>query len=250
MDVPTAIVGITQSGKTWRAFRLFEAHPEIAIFVDVQWRAEHYSPGHPIAYDVEEVVEHLRSWKGGPLKIVWRGVEEDPEQLDEFIRYALGVHRAAHVRNRPLPRLAIFVDEVSLLADRWAPNENAVVRLFTQGYQHSVIGVVITQRPAQTSRNILGNAWDRYVFSMSAEDVMSLRRVHGWDIPDDDWIVDPKAHRYLVYRGGRWYRGDPQGVEHAVEVSELRREDEGPVREDDDVDGAEDVEGGGDVPLS
>src|SRR5712691_7840219 len=117
VEVPTVLVGTTQSGKTYRAFRIFESHPGPAIFWDVQWRAAHYSPAATRVGDVAGAALLLERWDGNPPfpRIVIEN--ERYADLDRFVSYLWDAHRGAHVQNRTLPNLALFLDEVSLAAD-------------------------------------------------------------------------------------------------------------------------------------
>lgn len=140
--------------------------------------------------------------------------------------YLLRVHKEAHLADVSLPTAAVFIDEVSLVADRYADASNPAVRLFTQGYQHRVIGTAITQRPALTSRHIIENAWEAYIFNPGPIGAETLES-YGWRVPDWAWVSTPRSYRYWRYAGSGWLRGDAGGVE--VEVSAVREPVEEPL---------------------
>ncbi len=255
MENPTVIVGQTQSGKTFRAFRLFEVHDGPAIFYDTQWRGRDYladrggGDGGNLsrvvrASSFDSVRETLVAWREGdaPPRIVFEPVNHDDFALlvDALIR----VHLVAHIEDRRVPKLALFVDEISLLAGRSADAGNAAVRLFTQGYQHKVIGVAITQRPALTTRNIIEQAWEAYIFSPGPVGAKVLED-YGWVPPDWSWVTEPRSYHYWRYNGNVWLKGDAGGVEIAVaEVPEVQSDTESPLPPSDDR-GPEDMEGVG-----
>lgn len=231
MDNPTVIVGQTQSGKTYRAFHLFEVHDGPAIFYDTQWRGRDYSPRSVRASSFDSIRDALVAWHPNdpPPRIVFEPVNHDdfPVLVDSLIR----VHLQAHVAGYTPPKLAIFVDEVSLLAGRSADASNAAVRLFTQGYQHGVIGVAITQRPALTTRNIIEQAWEAYLFSPGPVGSQVLED-YGWVPPDWGWVAVPRSYHYWRYDGAGWLRGDSGGVEVAVaQVPDVQGPSEGALPE-------------------
>lgn len=231
MENPTVLIGQTQSGKTFRAFRLFEVHPGPAIFYDAQWRGRDYLPRAVRASSFGAVRDLLVAWKPDepPPRIVFEPLNHDdlPLLVDALIR----VHLEAHIQGRQPPKLALFLDEVSLVAGRGAGAENAAVRLFTQGYQHGVIGVAITQRPALTTRNIIEQAWEAYLFSPGPVGAQVLED-YGWVPPDWSWVAVPRSYHYWRYDGNAWLKGDSGGVEVAVaEVSDVQGPPEGPLPE-------------------
>src|SRR5207249_1811123 len=66
IDAPTAVLGQTQSGKTWRMFREFERHAGPAIFWDVQFRARELCPDALRVRNVGQVIAELHHWREGP----------------------------------------------------------------------------------------------------------------------------------------------------------------------------------------
>ena len=68
--------------------------------------------------------------------------------LEQLVGFLHATHLKAHYAGRTLPKMALFLDEVSMAADRFADAENPAVILFTRSYGHNLIGVAITQRPA------------------------------------------------------------------------------------------------------
>lgn len=227
MDVPTVIVGTTQSGKTYRAFRLFEAHPGPAVFWDVQWRASDYSPSSVRVPTVESCVGVLAQWnpRMEPPRIIIQ--DEQYNGLETLVSYLWSVHRNLHARAVRPPSIAVFLDEVSLAADRYAGNDNPACRLFTQCYQHGVVGVAISQRPAQTSRNLLANAWEWYTFSPGRGDLDTYREYSVLP-PDPSWLSNPRAHQYYRWTSdGRCLRGDSAGGEIDVVATQVPEVQEG-----------------------
>jgi len=227
VDAPTCFIGQTQSGKTFRSCQAFVAHDGPAIFWDVQFRAREFCPEVPRVRRVGDVVRALHEWRAPdpPPHLV---IELDEYTgLSSLVDYLHGTHLVAHYRGDSLPKTALFLDEVSMAADRFADADNPVVKLFTRSYGHNLIGVAITQRPAQTSRNVLGNSWEWYVFSPAPADVLTLERDYRMELPDDGlWVLNPLDHRYFRFRVGAWFRGDADGHEVGVdEVSEVQGRD-------------------------
>ena len=232
VDVPTFMVGMPQSGKTWRSFRLFEAHPGPAIFADIQYRAGHYLESPQLVDSVPAILRVLRDWdaKDPPPKLVWR--LDTYAELPGLVEPLWRTHKERHVRNEWLPKMAVFLYEISLTARPYATLDDPAVRLFTQCYQHDIIPVGITQRPAMTSRNLLGAAWDLYLFAMTPADMETVRAIHRLDLPEPGWIGDPREHHYFAYRTGQFWKGDAEGVELAMPV--LREPVEPPLSQDEE----------------
>jgi hypothetical protein len=207
VERPTVIFGKTQSGKTYHAFRLFERHQGPAIFCDIQWRR--FRTGLQ-ALTFEEIVSLLKKWKDGPAPhIIY--LPRDYGELARLIPYLLDVHRLRHLEGRPLPTMAVFLDEMNLAANRWSPDDLPAIRLFTQGYQHKVVGVGIVQWPSQMNRMVMVNAIDQVYFALNPREELTLSRDYRIDIPDRSWNAY-RTYRYWRYDGD-WYKGDRDGEE-------------------------------------
>ena len=223
VDVPTVYFGKTQSGKTYRAFESFQLHEGPAVFVDIQWRR--YNPGTAIVTDADQVIGQLQSWGNGPPpKIVWN--PDDYGELETLVDYVLAVHKDYHLRyKRPPPPLAIYLDEVSLAVQRGQNDTLPAVRLFTQGYQHNVIGVAISQWVAQIHQMIVINSVDFYIFALNEKDYYLLEQNYKIEVPDQTF-APWKSYAYWRYNG-EWFKGYPDGTEmlQAAPTEEPKDED-------------------------
>ena len=222
VDRHTFIVGKTGSGKTYRSYRLLEAHQGPAIFCDFEW-TKGVADFDFETTDVDEVVDVLRDTKpGGDVRIRWL-LDDYGDDFGDLVEYLKDVHRGWHLRDRPLPKLALFMDEVHRIAPTWADARNPGVRVFTEGRHHNLFGVGVTQWPAQTSRLIGMNAYDWYVYFLNPKELATLSQYYHMDVPDIGWLsID--GHTYFRYSsdGGTWWRGSSTGVETS-EVSQVLR---------------------------
>ncbi len=234
VEQPTVIFGKNQSGKTWRAFHLWNAHQGPAIFADIQWRS--YVPATHTVYSIEDVVGVLNDVSrrdGGTWdapKINWR--IDNYAELGPLVDYLLAVHKQRHIEGLGLPCVALFMDEVWRVAGRGADATNPAVRVFTEGNQHRVMGVAISQWISQVAHLIPGNAYEFYVFDLWERDLELLRQIYRMEPPDPRWLGD---YRYWRYDGG-WWKGDANGVElrydQAPGVPELQEGGEAPPDEE------------------
>ena len=209
VNAPTFFFGQNQSGKTYRAFRLWERHKGPAVFCNIQW--VNYVPSDIRARTAEDVISILsnaKSFANGP-KIDWR--LRNYNEFGTFLDYALDVHRARHEAGGALPTLAVFVDEVWRIAGRGADANNPAVRLFTEGNQHRVEGVALSQWVSQVSHLIPGNAYEFYIYHLWERDYEILRQIYRMEVPETAWLRD---YHYWHY-DGKWYRGYPDGREVA-----------------------------------
>lgn len=225
VEVPTFIVGKTQSGKTWRAYRLFEAHEGPAIFADVQWQSygeadvEVVSDPRRPGSSVAEIVDAFSRRRPGDR---WPHVRWLPDltfyedELRVLVDYFKDVHRTYHLRGRRLPTLAIFMDEIWRTAPVWADARNPAVRVFTEGLQHRIVGVGLSQWPAQTSRLIGGNSYAWLIYHLNPKELADLNRVYHLEAPSWEWVADLGSRHYWKY-DGYWWRGDENGLEVRVE---------------------------------
>jgi hypothetical protein len=216
----TFIVGKTRSGKTFRAARLFEEHEGPAIFCDVQG----FSLREPLGathrcLSADEVIGTLASSSSeqGWPHILW--LLDNYEELDTVFGYLKWAHKQATMDQQIPPAMAVFVDECWRVAPTWADARNPCVRLFTEGLQHNLFGVAISQWPAQTSRLIGGNTYDWYIYALSPKDMQVVSSLYRMDPPDWNWVLLPQEHHYWRY-DGRWFQGDAEGIES--EVPEVR----------------------------
>jgi hypothetical protein len=222
VEVPTSLWGRNQSGKTWRAFHLWATHPGPAIFCDIQGRR--YGQGQT-ARNVEDVINLLGSSQGttGPStnKILWQ--LDNYDELDMLVDYLLTVHKKARDEGKSIRPVAIFMDEIWRAAGIGEKATNAAVRCFTEGLQHGVIAVSISQWMSQTSRLIGNQSYEYYFFALAPQDYAILRSNYHIDIPNTEWTA-PRTYNYWKFVDGEWYRGNAYGVEvkHNVTRDEMR----------------------------
>lgn len=183
------------------------------------------------------VVAALADWHEGdaPPRIVWEPTHHGDFAL--FVDALLRLHLERHIEDRDLPKLAFFIDEVSILADNRADASNPAVRLVREAFQHGIIAIAITQRPAGTTRHITENAWEAYIFNPGPIGAETLED-YGWRVPDWSWVTEARSYRYWRY-ADRWLRGDAEGNE--VEVSEVREPPPEPVPEESPAGREDDV---------
>jgi hypothetical protein len=161
--------------------------------------------------DVVGVLADRHAWKAAPPKVLW--LLDRYDDLGRLVDYLLGVHRAWHVAGARPPTLALFLDEVWRAAPRAADANEPAVRVFTEGFQHGVVGVALSQWVGQVASLIPGNAYEYYIFDLWDKDAELLRSYYRMEIPDEAWL---RGGRYRYWRyDGTWWRGDAEGREVA-----------------------------------
>lgn len=240
VESPTVIIGKTQSGKTYRASRLFEATEPPVIFCDIQWRK--YAQGVECR-TVEEIVDVLHA---NPKARIW-WLLENYDQINELVEYLYQVHKYYNLKGAKIPRLVIFLDEVWRVADRWSDMTGGANKLFAECFQHKITPVAISQWVGHVHKLIMTNAYVIYIFSLSSSDIELLRKNYGVDIPDDGWIDNPTDYHYYIYDHIEFRKYDAQGQLVGVEKPEEEPEEEEEVEEDEDLSEVPQEGGQGDV---
>lgn len=230
VSVPTVIFGKTQTGKTYKGFKLAMAHDGPVVFCDVQWRQYQEMQK---AYTVREVIALLHNQPEARVDFLL----DSYETIGVLIGYLLDVHRKAHVEGRSYKPILIVFDEVWRTAPQWADATNPAVRVFTEGLQHGVIGLAVSQWASQTATLIRRQAYEWYIFALNPADYATLGE-YGMVIPDETWATvrqhkcggvtpglggmtctEPTNHRYWRYDGD-WYTGEYDDTESGPMVDE------------------------------
>jgi len=227
VESPTVIIGKTQSGKTYRASRLFEATEPPVIFCDIQWRR--YAKG-IVCHSVKEIVDVLHA---NPKSRIW-WLLNNYDELDELVDYLYEVHKYYNLKGAQIPRLVIFLDEVHRVGDRWSEMGAGANKLFAECFQHKITPVAITQWASHMHKLILTNAYVMYIFSLGDHDQGILRKNYGIDLPEDGWIDKPTDYHYYIYDHIDFKKYDAQGQLVGTEKEEPEEEEEGDKDDSDE----------------
>lgn len=209
VEAHTLVCGKTRSGKTYLGYKLFGAHTGPAIFCDIQW--QRYGEADADVYSVEELVDVLVAHNPDDPWPKIRWLLDNYDEAQTLVPYLKDVHRTHHLRGRTLPVMAVFLDEIWRIAPNWADPRNPAVRIFSEGMQHNLMGVAITQWPSSTSRLIRMNSFDVYLFYLNPQEQAVVERDYHLVPPDWSWL-EPMNYHYWRYDGD-WWRGDQNGIE-------------------------------------
>ena len=200
---PSTICGKTQSGKTYKAFKLFDTSPNRSLFINTQWRE--YS-AHAHTKDKDQILKGLKAHK----KLIFNPYDEKEvfEICDWFLKFHL-------LNYKTLQPLEIWIDEIDKYSNRY-DFDNSIEHLFTKGMQLKLIPIGITQRLSMTGLNLTQNCYTFWIFRLSERDFNDLETKYKIPKPN----TNPPQYEYYIYDNDTWYKGDKGGNENIISGSE------------------------------
>jgi len=187
------ICGITGSGKTTYAVKIFNRARGLRIFINTQYEKMIDESTSFVVNSYKELITALEGKDIEDLKLVYDPPTDeemftDVEKLRDIL-FSVGKIMAGEERRI---WCYLFVDEVH----RFGENLN---RWFTQGMRYGIVCVAISQRPADTSHTILTQAQDHVIFKCSTYEAPYFQK---YRIPYEefsDWL--DKNYHYVVFDG-------------------------------------------------
>ena len=210
-DERTVICGKTGSGKTVFAGWLFSNVGALAIYYNTQWEVRIEQKGDAI---IEDLNGFRRAFNKGYRKIVWNPNEDKDiatSELESLINtlFDMGRQINREVKDTPKPFCYLFIDEYQTYSSKKKQNPN-IDKVWTMGRRWGILGVAISQRPAEVSHTVLTQSPQHIIFFLGKYEKGYF---DNYDIPifknDEyaDWISrgwgrgEDKRNRYyfLVY---------------------------------------------------
>jgi len=190
---------MTGSGKTTFASKEYEELSLLCVFINTNLEVIPEQASQVIVHSPDEVIEAINS---GYRKICYNpksDKEISPEEIDEIRRilFNIGIKINAK-RRKPLVVAVLFIDEIQEYSSLHRPHAG-IDRLWKRGRRHGVIGVAISQRPADVSHTILTQCQHHVIFKLGTYEMPYFERYH---IPIEDHIewLD-KDYHFVIFDG-------------------------------------------------
>lgn len=188
----TFISGITGSGKTEFAGRMFNETEGVNIFINTNAEMKIEDLGE----NVDKMPDVIKLLEKGKKKIVFtpdKITVEDYEEL-QAVLFALGKVMAG--RDRRI-WCHLFVDEIQELAPKvGGVAEHVFKRFATRGKRYGIILVSMSQRPGLVSHTVLTQSYYHVIFELGDYEIPYFR---DYRIPIEEhksWIAQP--YHYII----------------------------------------------------
>jgi len=206
------VCGITGSGKTSYASKLFEQFEGYAIFVNTNAEIIPEEKAQVVITTFREFQAVLNDYK--MLKKICVNPLPNAEiplnTVEDIIKTCFILGQSINENTKePKNWCAIFLDEVQDYSSKHSPNPNIDI-LFKRGRRYGVIGVAISQTPAQVSHNILRNCDYHVIFKVSPYERSYFEEYHipvFENLETTEWLK--REYHYVLFDGYQIYRKPP-----------------------------------------
>jgi DNA segregation ATPase FtsK/SpoIIIE-like protein len=192
-----AIVGITGSGKTYFARWLYINTAGLAIFFNTQLEHKIESFSDVVVSDISGFRQAFNKEKDGHRiyhKICFNPDEDEDKALDQLHQLITILFRLGYQINKTAdtPRVwcHLFIDEIHEFSSQLL-KDKVVDRVWKRGRRYGIVGISISQRPAEVSHSILANCPTHVIFKTGQYELPYYQRYH---IPI---FKDTEAQRHL-----------------------------------------------------
>lgn len=163
------ICGITGSGKTTYAIWEYKHIQNRAIFFNSQYERRVELASSHVVSDGEGFIE---AWEDGGKKICYTPHEDQKKATEQLINikrilFALGKEINKNVIEHEIIFCHLFIDEIQDFSNKDSPNHE-VDAIFKQGRRNGVVGIAVSQRPAEVSHTLLVNCSTHIIFRLSS----------------------------------------------------------------------------------
>lgn len=164
-DRHTAVVGITRSGKTYFADWMFRNVSGLAVYYNTQLEVKIEQSSDVW---VDNFNDFRKAYNKGYRKICFNPNEDEEVALEELILlidtlFSMGRAINKNAVETPSPFVHLFIDEAHEYSPKQSPNPK-IDRVFKRGLRWGIVGVAISQRPAEVSHGILANCDNHVIF--------------------------------------------------------------------------------------
>jgi len=211
IDKHVAIVGITGSGKTIYATKLFTEQPTLCIFINTN--SEVY-PEHKCQVVIHDLEGFYKAWNEfSAHKIVYSPTEnEDITQKDveDLIKLLFAIGKTINAKKQePTIWCHLFIDEIQEYSAKMK-RSTVIDRVFKRGRRYGIVGIAISQRPAEISHTILVNCSSHVIFMVSEYETEYFRN-YGIPITEDSeaWNWIQKRYHYVIFKEGKIEKHEP-----------------------------------------
>jgi len=189
------ICGITGSGKTTLATKIYENLDTICIFINTNEERIPERASQIIIYDSNEFIEAIEL---NATKICLNPREFKEIETSEIERITKILMTMGRERKKEGIFAHIFIDEVQEYSSLHKPNIN-IDRIWKRGRRYGIIGCAISQRPADVSHTILTQSQFHVIFKLGTYETPYFER---YKIPIEEhkeWLKKP--YHIIVFDG-------------------------------------------------
>lgn len=213
-----SVVGITGSGKTTFAKWLYNNTSGLRVFYNTQLEAGIENDSDALVYDIagfrrafnEEIdIEGKKVRKFH--KICFNPDEDEDRALMELRQLILILFRLGYGINKnsekPTVWCHLFIDEIHEYSSQLQKNK-VVDRVWKRGRRYGIVGIAVSQRPAEVSHSILANCSTHVIFKTGQYELPYYQRYHipifsrreGEESKEELWLK--KKYHFLVFYDG------------------------------------------------
>jgi len=193
------IGGITGSGKTTFGSSIFEKVDTLAIFINT---SEERIPEQKSQIVVTSVDDLCKAIEMDARKICFNPREAGDvsvSDVEEISRIMLKMGRQIHKKRRFIAVFGhLFIDEVHEFSELHRANKT-IDRIWKRGRRYGIIGVAMSQRPADVSHTILTQCRYHVIFRLGTYEIPYFAR---YKIPIEDheeWLK--KDYHFCIFDG-------------------------------------------------
>ena len=201
------ICGATGSGKTTLASKLYEQETTLCVFINTNFEyiPEGYSQA--VVSDVETLVEAINE---GYTKICFNPTSEKDITVSEVVyikRVLFNLGKSINEkRKKPKIVAHLFIDEVQDYSSKYKQNRE-IDSIWKKGRRFGVIGIAMSQRPADVSHTILTQSKYHVIFRLGTYEYEYFGRYH---IPVEEFKEHiSKDYHFIVWDGYSIEEYDP-----------------------------------------
>jgi hypothetical protein len=198
-----SIVGITGSGKTVLAAKLFTEQPTLCIFINTNAEIFPERNAQVIIHDVDGFKKAWNDYHARKICYSPTASEDiKTEDVEELVSLLFQVGKAINKESRePTIWCTLFIDEIQEYSSKFKKSTK-IDGIFKRGRRFGIVGVAISQRPAEISHTILVNCHEHIIFQVSQYETeyFSTYHIPVFDVPEADAWVKRSFH-YLIWNG-------------------------------------------------
>lgn len=187
------ICGITGSGKTTLATSFYDKLKTICIFINTNEERIVERRSQIVCFDSNEVIEALSL---DAKKICLNPREMKDIEIRDVERICNTLFEIGKQVQKNFAH--IFIDEVQEYSTLHRPNKT-IDRVWKRGRRYGIVGVAISQRPADVSHTILTQSKYHAIFRLGTYETPYFQR---YKIPieeHEDWLEKP--YHFIVFDG-------------------------------------------------
>lgn len=179
-----AIVGITGSGKTTFARWMYKNTTGLSVFFNTQLEAGIEKISDALCFDTGGFRKAFNEKTNGERKYhkICFNPDEDEDkaliQLQELIKilFRLG-YQINKDAESPRVWCHLFIDEIHEYSSQ-LQKDKIVDRVWKRGRRYGIVGIAISQRPAEVSHSILANCPTHVIFKTGQYELPYYQRYH------------------------------------------------------------------------